>query len=103
MRPSPPCAYGKPPFADRPHLRGGSGSGRVHAGRTPFCSTRPRRGHRVLQAGPTAAHACHQALTEAGERGRFIAAEGAGHNIFETEPELVLETIDEILEATKPG
>ncbi len=42
-------------------------------------------------------------LTEVGERGRFIAAEGAGHNIFETEPELVLETIDEILEATKPG
>ena len=44
-----------------------------------------------------------KALTEVGERGRFIAAKGAGHNIFETEPELVLATIDEILEATEPG
>jgi pimeloyl-ACP methyl ester carboxylesterase len=40
-------------------------------------------------------------LSEVGEGGRFVAAKGAGHNIFETQPKLVLDTVGEILEASK--
>jgi pimeloyl-ACP methyl ester carboxylesterase len=40
-----------------------------------------------------------KALADVGARGRFIPARGAGHNIFETRPTLVLATIDEILKA----
>ena len=39
-------------------------------------------------------------LASVGASGRFVHAKGAGHNIFETEPEFVLKTIDEVLRET---
>jgi pimeloyl-ACP methyl ester carboxylesterase len=35
-------------------------------------------------------------LAEVGESGRFILAEGAGHEIHQTQPQLVYDTIDEV-------
>jgi len=61
------------------------------------------------EATPSSASGCYRRsrVPPGADRGRRTRSlhrrEGAGHNIFETEPELVLETIDEILEATKPG
>jgi hypothetical protein len=44
-----------------------------------------------------------QELASVGAGGRFVLAEGAGHNIFATDPELVLTTIDDVLEETRSG
>ena len=41
--------------------------------------------------------AATKSLAAVGDGGRFVRAKGAGHNIFETDPELVQETINDIL------
>jgi pimeloyl-ACP methyl ester carboxylesterase len=38
-----------------------------------------------------------RSLAAVGDGGRFVRAKGAGHNIFQSEPELVQETINEVL------
>lgn len=44
-----------------------------------------------------------QMLASVGASGRFVRAKGAGHNIFETDPELVLKTIDDVLKDAPSG
>ena len=44
-----------------------------------------------------------QMLASVGASGRFVPAKGAGHDIFAADPELVLETIDDVLEDTRSG
>ena len=36
-------------------------------------------------------------LAGVGERGRYVRAKGAGHDIYGTDPELVNKTIDDVL------
>jgi pimeloyl-ACP methyl ester carboxylesterase len=43
-----------------------------------------------------------KSLASVGQRGRFVRAKGAGHNIYGTDPKLVYETIDEILKEATP-
>jgi pimeloyl-ACP methyl ester carboxylesterase len=42
-------------------------------------------------------------LVSVGASGRFVRAKGAGHNIFETDSELVLKTIDDVLKDAADG
>ena len=40
-------------------------------------------------------------LAAVGDGGRFVRAKGAGHDIFSADPELVQETINEVIDGTK--
>jgi dienelactone hydrolase len=42
-----------------------------------------------------------KSLAAVGDGGRFVRAKGAGHDIFAADPELVQETINEVMNATK--
>lgn len=44
-----------------------------------------------------------QMLASVGASGRFVRAKGAGHNIYQTDPELVLKTIDDVLKDAPSG
>lgn len=44
-----------------------------------------------------------KSLAGVGERGRFVRAKGAGHDIFSTEPELVHKTVDDVLKDAAGG
>jgi hypothetical protein len=38
-----------------------------------------------------------------GDRGRFVRAKGAGHDIYSTAPELVIKTVDDVWEDAAGG
>jgi pimeloyl-ACP methyl ester carboxylesterase len=42
-----------------------------------------------------------KSLAAVGDGGRFVRAKGAGHDIFSADPELVQETINEVMDGTK--
>ena len=42
-----------------------------------------------------------KSLAAVGDGGRFVRAKGAGHDIFSADPELVQETINEVIDGTK--
>ena len=44
-----------------------------------------------------------RSLADVGRGGRFIRAEGAGHEIYATNPELVLSTVDDVLDQAGRG
>ena len=41
-----------------------------------------------------------ESLAAVGDGGRFVRAKGAGHNMFDVDPELVQETINDVLNDT---